>query len=60
MNHLVLFLIIFLEGYVVLASEILAIRQTLPNLGGATDSTAIIIAGVLMPLALGYLSLIHI
>lgn len=49
-----LLLIIFLEGYVVLATELLAIRQTVPYVGNATDSVSIIIAAVLMPLAFGY------
>lgn len=55
MNKLpVLFFIIFLEGYVVLSTELLAIRQTIPFVGSGTDTVSIIIAAVLMPLAFGY------
>lgn len=53
-RELTLYLIIFLEGYVVLSSELLAIRQTLPFVGSGTDTLSIIIAAVLMPLAVGY------
>ncbi|NCT40437.1 MAG: hypothetical protein GW778_02095 [Alphaproteobacteria bacterium] len=49
-----LFLVIILEGYVVLSSELLAIRQTIPFVGSGTDTVSIIIAAVLMPLAFGY------
>ncbi|MBL4805061.1 MAG: fused MFS/spermidine synthase [Alphaproteobacteria bacterium] len=49
-----LFVIIVLEGYVVLSSELLAIRQTIPFVGSGTDTVSIIIAAVLMPLAFGY------
>lgn len=51
---LLLFFIIFLEGYVVLSAELLAIRQTLPFVGSGTDTVSIIIAAILMPLAFGY------
>lgn len=51
---LILFLIIFLEGYVVLSSELLAIRLLIPFTGSGTDTISIIIAAVLMPLAFGY------
>jgi hypothetical protein len=51
---LFLFFIIFLEGYVVLSGELLAIRQTIPYIGSGTDTVSIIIASVLMPLAFGY------
>ncbi len=50
---LLLFTII-IEGYVVLSSELLAIRQTIPYVGSGTDTVSIIIAAVLMPLAFGY------
>lgn len=54
-NHtLLLFIIIVIEGYVVLSSELLAIRQTIPYVGSGTDTVSIIIAAVLMPLAFGY------
>lgn len=49
-----LFLIVFLEGYIVLSVELLAIRQLLPFVGSGTDTTAILIASVLVPLAFGY------
>lgn len=49
-----LFLIILIEGYVVLASELLAIRQLIPFVGSGTDTISIIISAVLMPLAIGY------
>src|SRR3954471_1763672 len=43
-----------IEGYVVLAAELLAIRQLVPYVGTATDTVAIVVAAVLLPLALGY------
>jgi predicted membrane-bound spermidine synthase len=49
-----LFLIIFLEGYVVLSVELLAIRLLIPFTGSGTDTVSIIIAAVLLPLAVGY------
>jgi spermidine synthase len=49
-----LFIVIILEGYVVLSSEMLAIRQTIPFVGSGTDTVSIVIAAVLMPLAFGY------
>ena len=49
-----LYLIIFLEGYVVLSTELLAIRQLVPFIGNGTETVAIIIAAVLLPLAFGY------
>lgn len=51
---LTLFLIIFLEGYVVLSTELLAIRLLIPFTGSGTDTVSVIIAAVLMPLAFGY------
>jgi predicted membrane-bound spermidine synthase len=50
----ILFSVILLEGYVVLSSELMAIRLLLPHVGSGTDTVSIIIAAVLMPLALGY------
>ena len=44
---------IAIEGYVVLAVELLAIRQLTPYVGNATDTVAIVIAAVLLPLAFG-------
>ena len=52
--NLLLFIIIFLEGYAVLSTELLAIRLIIPFVGSATDTVSIIIAAVLMPLAFGY------
>lgn len=49
-----LFLTILIEGYVVLTSELLAIRQVMPFVGSGIETTAIVIAGVLLPLAIGY------
>jgi len=49
-----LYTVIFFEGYVVLAAELLAIRQMTPVAGSSTDVISIIIAAVLMPLAFGY------
>lgn len=55
LNHsLLLFAVILIEGYIVLSSELLAIRQTIPFVGSGTDTVSIIIAAVLMPLAFGY------
>ena len=54
MQPWLLFLTIMFEGYVVLAMELLAIRQLTPYVGSSTDSIAIIIAAVLLPLAIGY------
>lgn len=49
-----LFFVIFLEGYIVLSAELLALRLLIPFVGNATDTVAIVIAAVLMPLAFGY------
>ena len=49
-----LFTVILIEGYVVLACELLAIRQLIPFVGSGTEIIAIIISGVLLPLAFGY------
>lgn len=49
-----LFAVILIEGYVVLSTELLAIRQTITYTGSGTDTVSIIIAAVLMPLAFGY------
>ena len=51
-----LFIVILIEGYVVLSTELLAIRMTIPFVGSGTDTVSIIIAAVLMPLAFGYYS----
>jgi hypothetical protein len=49
-----LFLVILIEGYVVLACELLAIRELIPFVGSGTDVISIIISAVLLPLAVGY------
>jgi len=49
-----LFLIILIEGYVVLACELLAIRQLTPFIGSGIETVSIIISGILLPLATGY------
>jgi spermidine synthase len=49
-----LFLVIFIEGYVVLASELLAIRLLVPFVGSGTEIVSIIVSAVLLPLAIGY------
>lgn len=49
-----LFIVILVEGYVVLSSELLAIRVTVPFIGTGTDVVSIIIAAVLLPLSFGY------
>lgn len=50
----ILYFIIFLEGYVVLSTELLAIRLMIPFAGSGADTISIIIAAVLLPLACGY------
>lgn len=49
-----LFLTILLEGYVVLACELIAIRTLIPFVGSGTEVIAIVISAVLLPLAVGY------
>lgn len=49
-----LYVIIALEGYIILSAELLAMRATIPFVGTGTDVISIIIAAVLMPLAFGY------
>ncbi|HQX26703.1 MAG TPA: fused MFS/spermidine synthase [Alphaproteobacteria bacterium] len=49
-----LFAIIIIEGYIVLSSELLAIRVTVPFIGSGTDVVSVIIAAVLLPLSFGY------
>jgi hypothetical protein len=53
-KNALLFLIILIEGYVVLAVELLTIRQLMPFVGNGVEVVAIIISGVLLPLAAGY------
>jgi hypothetical protein len=52
-KHL-LYYIILVEGYCVLAAELLAIRGLIPFVGSGTEIIAIIISAVLLPLAIGY------
>lgn len=52
--NFILLIVIFIEGYVVLSSELLAMRLAMPFVGRGTETTAIIVAGVLLPLAFGY------
>lgn len=49
-----LYLIIFLEGYVVLSYELISLKMMKPFFGSSIPITAIVIAAVLLPLALGY------
>jgi len=49
-----LLLVILIEGYVVLAVELLAIRGLIPFFGSGPEIISIIISAVLMPLACGY------
>ena len=49
-----LYLTILLEGYVVLACELIAIRTLIPFVGSGTEIIAIVISAVLLPLAVGY------
>jgi hypothetical protein len=49
-----LFLVILIEGYVVLACELLAIRELIPFVGSGTETISIVISAVLLPLAIGY------
>ena len=49
----ILLTIVFVEGFAVLAAELLAIRQIIPYTGNGTDTISIIIAAVLLPLAIG-------
>lgn len=49
-----LFLVILIEGYVVLAVELLAMRSLIPFVGSGTETISIIISAVLLPLAVGY------
>jgi predicted membrane-bound spermidine synthase len=54
MNKKFLFLLIFCEGYIVLASELISIRQLIPFIGSGTEVISIIIGAVLLSMALGY------
>lgn len=52
----VLLTLVFIEGYIVLAYELIALRLVVPYAGSGANSSSIIIAAVLLPLALGYQS----
>jgi spermidine synthase len=54
MSHLILWLIIFIEGFVTISTEILTIRQMLPIAGGSVIVTSLIIGIFLLFLAYGY------
>ena len=54
MRAFYIYIVILLEGYVVLSTELVAIRQLIPFVGSGTETVAIIIAAVLMPLSFGY------
>ena len=49
-----LFLLVFVEGFVSLGAEILALRRLVPHVGSAITVTAPTIAFFLLALALGY------
>jgi spermidine synthase len=53
-NPIFLYALVFIEGYVVLAAELIALRQLIPYAGNGTDVISIVIAAVLLPLAFGY------
>lgn len=53
-SKILLYALVFTEGYIVLALEVLAIRLLLPFVGSGTEVIAIVISGVLLPLAAGY------
>lgn len=47
-------IVIFIEGYAILASELIALRSLISYVGNGSDIVSIVIAGVLLPLACGY------
>lgn len=50
----ILYLLVLIEGYVVLATELLAMRLLIPFVGSGTEIVAMVVGGVLLPLAAGY------
>lgn len=50
----VFYLTIFIEGYIVLSSELLAMRQLKPFVGNGTQTISMIVGAILMPLSAGY------
>jgi Spermine/spermidine synthase domain len=53
-KHFFLFLVIGIEGYLVLATELLAIRELIPFVGSGVEVVSIVISAILLPLAWGY------
>src|ERR1700743_2451632 len=53
-KHLFLFLVIGIEGYLVLATELLGIRELIPFVGSGVEVVSIVISAILLPLAWGY------
>ncbi len=53
-SNLFLFLVIAIEGYLVLATELLAIRELIPFVGSGVEVVSIVISAILLPLAWGY------
>ncbi len=49
-----IYLAVLIEGYIVLATELIAIRLLVPFVGSGTEIVAIIVGAVLLPLAAGY------
>jgi predicted membrane-bound spermidine synthase len=52
--HYLIFIVVFIEGFVSVAIEILTIRQLLPVVGGSVIVTSLVIGIFLLFLALGY------
>lgn len=52
--RLLLYLVLLVEGYSVLAIELLGIRLLVPFVGNSVETVSILVAAVLMPLAVGY------
>ena len=51
---LVLYIVVVLEGYIILSTELLVIRQLIPFVGNGIEIVSIIISSVLIPLSIGY------
>ena len=54
MPRLLLFLIVFIEGFCSLGAEVIALRQIIPHMGSSIVVTAPTIGFFLLALALGY------
>ena len=50
----ILLFVLFIEGYIVLSYELLALRLVMPMAGAGAQTASIVIAAVLLPLAFGY------